>query len=36
MALKSISDLSIGNAYKEIKKMQEAVVFLQEYDISIN
>lgn len=27
--------LEIGNAFKEIKKMQEAVIFLQEYDISI-
>lgn len=27
--------LEIGNAYKEIKKMQEAVIFLQQYDISI-
>lgn len=27
--------LEIGNAYKEIKKMQEAVIFLQSYDVSI-
>ena len=27
--------LEIGNAYKDIKKMQEAVIFLQEYDVSI-
>ncbi len=27
--------LEIGSAYKDIKKMQEAVIFLQNYDISI-
>lgn len=27
--------IEIGNAYKDIKKMQEAVIFLQAYDITI-
>lgn len=27
--------LEIGNAYKDIKKMQDAVIFLQNYDITI-
>lgn len=27
--------LEIGNAYKDIKKMQDAVIFLQNYDVSI-
>lgn len=27
--------LEVGNAYKEIKKMQEAVMFLQNYDVTI-
>ncbi|MBQ7453323.1 MAG: ATP-dependent RecD-like DNA helicase [Clostridia bacterium] len=34
ISLKKAAD--IGMAFKEIKKMQEAVMFLQQYDISLN
>lgn len=34
ISIKKAADIAL--AYKEIKKMQEAVMFLQQYDISIN